>query len=130
MVALNMGPAVVDLSGVRAGDRNALHIAVTASGAPMDLTGQTVTAQARKSADDPASVDGVIENLVASAGTFTLRWPGDAIRALFTPPNVKWEGVWDLQTQATGEDPVTIIAGKFSAELDVTRVGVVRERDD
>jgi hypothetical protein len=129
MVALDIGPAVVDLSGVRAGDRNAVHVAITANGAPMDLTGQTVTAQARKAADDAVSVDGVIEDLVPTAGTFTLRWPGDDIRDLFVPPAVKWEGVWDLQTQAVAEDPVTIIAGKFSAELDVTRVGALA-RDD
>lgn len=126
MVALNIGPAVVDLSGVRAGDRNAVHVALTGSGAPLNLTGQTVTAQARKTEADPAAVDAVVEDLVPTAGTFTLRWPGDAIAGLFVPPNVKWSGVWDLQLQAVGEDPVTVVAGKFNADLDVTRVGAGR----
>lgn len=125
MAALNIGPAVVDLSGVRAGDRNAVHVALTANGVPLDLTGLTITAQARKVENDPAALDAVIEDQVAAAGTFTLRWPGDDVRALFVPPNTKWSGVWDLQTAKVGEDPVTVVAGKFDAVLDVTRVGVV-----
>lgn len=121
MVALQMGPATVDLNGVRAHDRNALFVALTSSGSPLNLTGQVVTAQARSTADAAVAVDGVIEGLVPAAGTFTLRWPGDQVAALFTPPATKWAGVWDLQIQATGADPVTVMAGKFNAELDVTR---------
>jgi hypothetical protein len=133
VVALNIGPAVVDLTGVRAGDRNAVHVALTANGVPMDLTGQTVTAQARKTEADASSVDAVIESLNGPAGTFTLRWPGDSVRALFVPPNVKWSGVWDLQLQDTAApttDPVTVVAGKFDAVLDVTRVGAAVAVDD
>jgi hypothetical protein len=33
----------------------------------------------------------------------------------------KWSGVWDLQFAASGEDPITYAAGKWSAETDVSR---------
>jgi hypothetical protein len=38
-----------------------------------------------------------------------------------------WKGVWDLQLQEPGEDPVTICAGKLWAEADVTRPDPVVE---
>ena len=38
--------------------------------------------------------------------------------------------MWDLQLQEAGKDPVTVVAGKFDAVLDVTRVGAAAGRAD
>ena len=121
-VVVPLGPAYVDITGVRAGDRNQMTITVRLDGSPVDLTGQTVTAQARKTtnAPDPPAVTAVIEVTDAAAGALILRWPGDAVRAVLGTAT-KWDGVWDMQVQGSSEDPVTVAAGKFAAVSDVTR---------
>lgn len=121
MATVNLGPAPLDMTGVRAGDRNAVGVAITASDAPFDLTGYVITAQARDTAIGTIVVNAVIENISAAAGTFRLRWPGEDVRALFTGAQVNWAGVWDLQIKKAGEDPITVAAGIWAAQMDVTK---------
>lgn len=121
-VTVDLTPACLDWTGVRAGDRNQVYMTLSLSGGmPVDLTGQTVTAQARKThLDETEHLDAVISVIDAAAGRISVRWPGDDVRAVLAGQQ-KWTGVWDLQIQAPPEDPVTVVEGKFGATYDVTR---------
>lgn len=121
MAAIPLGPAPLDITGVRAGDQNLLTFTIHRGGTAVDLTDLEVTAQARKTAtSDEVALTAVIEVTDGPAGKGTMRWPGDDVRTLLAGA-AKWSGVWDLQAGAAGEDPVTWCAGAFSAEMDVTR---------
>jgi hypothetical protein len=88
----------------------------------LDLTGYEVTAQARPKANDNETVlDAVVEVIDAATGQLVLRWPGEDVRVLMNG-STTWSGVWDLQIQAGTDDALTVIAGKFKAVMDVTRV--------
>ena len=122
MATVSFAPAQVDLIGVRSGDKNQMSVVVSQDGAPMNLTGATLTAQARKviTDPDPAALSAVVAVTNAAGGALTVRWPGDAVRTLLGTA-LKWDGVWDLQLVVSGQDPVTICGGKISLEQDVTR---------
>lgn len=123
MAVVTLGPAPVDIQGVRAGDQNLIELTLTADGAPMDLTGLLVQAQARLTtvAADPPALTAVITVTDAAAGKLQMRWPGPAVYTLLgTKPS--WSGVWDLQVGNPGNDPLTVAAGSFGAVMDVTRL--------
>lgn len=122
MPTLTLGPAPLDLSGVRAGDRNLISVVLLVDGNPLDITGTTVTSQVRKTPVDPVALDAEVTVVDAVDGQLTVRWPGDDIRTLLAG-QPQWVGVWDLQVQWPGEDPITMVAGRFTASMDVTRVG-------
>src|SRR4051812_18668393 len=116
-----LGPAPLDITGVRAGDRNLVSFTIHRNGTAVDLTGLEVTAQARKSAiTEEIALTAVVVITDAANGKGTLRWPGDDVRDLLAGA-AKWSGVWDLQGASPPEDPITWCAGKFTAEMDVTR---------
>lgn len=122
MASLQMGPGAVDLLGVRAGDRNIVTVELTTDGAPWDLTGAALLAQARKSNSDadPALV-ATITPVDPAQGRFTLEWDGEEVRTLLGA-DTTWDGVWDLQvTEATQTLAETVAAGKLTCELDVSR---------
>lgn len=120
-MAINLGPAAVDVSGIRAGDRNLFQLTIRQGGQPVVLTGYTITAQARATSGDAEHLDAVCTITNDTGGNVDVRWPGDAVATwLGTETVVK--GVWDLQLDdGTGADPWTVIYGTFAAELDVTR---------
>lgn len=121
MSVVTLGPAPVDIVGIRAGDQNLIEFTITNDGDPMDLTGMIVSAQARSSSTSPdIAVTALVTVTDADAGVLTLRWPGAAITTLLGVKS-SWVGVWDLQIGNPGNDPVTVAAGKFAAEMDVTR---------
>jgi hypothetical protein len=118
MVTVLLGPAKVDISGVRAGDRNEFQINLTADGDPMDLTGMTASASARVSTAATTHLDAVVDITDEPGGVIRIHWPGDAVRT-WLGTNTRQSGVWDLQL---GEEDTgtTIVAGSFTAEMDVT----------
>jgi hypothetical protein len=121
VAAVTLGPASVDITGVRAGDLNQISFTVHSKGTPVDLTGLTVTAQARTSAvSNEVALTAVIDVTDAPAGKGTMRWPGDEVRDLLAGA-AKWSGVWDMQADNNVDDPTTLCAGKFEAVMDVTR---------
>jgi hypothetical protein len=123
MAAVDLSPGVLDITGVRAGDRNAIGIKVTDNdGAPLNLTGYTITAQGRQTPLAPGAINATIEDINAAAGTFTLRWAGDDVRTLLGTA-ASFTGVWDCQIKQAVGDALTIMAGKFGAVMDVTRPG-------
>jgi len=120
--SVSLTPPVVNISGVRAGDRNLLNATLTAEGEPLDLTDQVLSAQARTKAVDAAvACTAVVEVVDAAAGTITIRWPGEDVRTMLAGA-ATWKGVWDLQmAPGVDEDAITLCAGSFAAEMDVTR---------
>lgn len=117
----DLGPACLDLTGVRGGDRNLMYVNVTSGGAVVDVTGMTFAAQARQKATDPDPAAITADIVVADGptGRLAVQWPGDQVSALLNG-NATWKGVWDLQ-QVLSPFPVTVVKGKFAAEQDVTR---------
>lgn len=121
-VVVPLGPAVVDITGVRAGDRNLVTLTLTSGGAPLNLTGMVVTSQVRKLSVDPDPPALVAEVTVTDApgGKVSVRWVGDDVREILNGA-AAWEGVWDVQVASGTADPLTVAAGKWAAEMDVTR---------
>jgi hypothetical protein len=120
-VTVPLGPACVNVTGVRAGDRNEMTFTLTSKGTPIDLTGMAVTAMARKKATDadPAvTAEVTITDPVNGQGF--LRWPGAEV-ATSMAGKAEWIGVWDMQIDDGATDPVTVAAGGFTATMDVTR---------
>ena len=123
MASLDLSPGVLDISGVRAGDRNAIRMTLTQDGTPVDLTGADIAAQARPAPAAAGALNAVIEERVDASGQFVLRWPGEEVRTLLGSAE-SWTGVWDLQIlRPPDTEPDTVVAGKFAATLDVTRPG-------
>lgn len=119
-VVLPLGPAALDITGVRAGDRNLFTLVLTSGSVPMDLTGMIAEAQARQTVNATTAITAVAEVSDPLAGQITLRWPGEEVRGMLGSKPT-WAGVWDLQVGVPGEDPVTVVEGKFTAVMDVTR---------
>ena len=93
---LPMGPAALNITDLIAGDKNLVQVTLTSNGSPVDLTGLTVTAQARKLATDPdpAAITCTVTVVDAAAGVVQLRFPGaDVTTAL--AGELSWAGVWD-----------------------------------
>lgn len=120
-IIIPMGPARANITGVRAGDRNLMTVTLTQNTTPLNLTGLDITAQARKKSVDPTvAVSAVVTIDDAAAGKLSVRWPGPAITEMLAG-KATWAGVWDLQYKRDDDDPVTLVAGTFAAEMDVTR---------
>jgi len=114
---VNFRPALWALNGVRAGDSKAVLVQVRTGGLPADLTGMTITAQARQTAidPDPPALTALITPDDLTEGRFFLRWDPDEVRDVLGPDGF-WRGVWDCQVDVT-----TIVAGPITCESDVTR---------
>lgn len=120
-IVVPLGPAAVDLIGIRAGDRNLISMTIHSKGTPLDLTGKTITAQARATPTSSTALDSVVTIVDAAAGQLTIGWPGSAVETLLAG-DATFKGVWDIQLSTPGEDDaVTLAAGKFTAVMDVTR---------
>jgi hypothetical protein len=119
MVAVPLGPAPVDITGVRAGDLNEFQITLLSGGSKMNVTDMTFNASARVTKADTGHLDAVVTIVDGPNGIIMVRWPGDAVRT-WLGTNVTQKGVWDLELINGTDDPLTVCAGDFSAELDVT----------
>lgn len=122
MADINSGPELCSWT-VYAGDRNIQTFAFFASeGIPWDITGATIRAQSRLTANDPViAVEAVCEITDAADGIATVEWDGEAVRAILGVEET-WEGVWDLQVIEAGQTlPVTLLYGSWTALMDVTR---------
>jgi len=115
---VQLGPATLDLDGIRAGDSNKMQITITRAGRPIDLTGTTLTAMARSAANATDALDAVITAVDEVHGVMMLAWPGDDVTT-WLGSEVEKSGVWDLQMD-DGADIETLVSGSFKAVLDVT----------
>lgn len=108
---------------VYAGDRNWQEFALFADeDMPWDITGAVFTAQARLThADVVVAIEALCTVTDPVGGRLTVEWDGEDVRALLAGSS-SWAGVWDLEMLgAPGQLPTTLLTGKFSAHLDVTR---------
>ena len=119
---VDIGPATLDITGVRAGDRNSVTVTLVDDYEPTDLTGATVTSQARPVPEEEnTSITATVTVIDAKEGRVELKWSGEEVRdALNGARSLEW--FWDLQVLFANEtEPVTKIAGKIVFEMDVTR---------
>lgn len=117
---VNLAPACVEITGVRAGDRNLIAVTVNDHGVPVNLTGMVPLSQVRKTpVDTLVAISADVQFVDAAAGKITIRWDGEDVRDLLAGAK-RWKGFWDLQFKASGEDPVTYASGPWSAEADVS----------
>ena len=123
MATLNSGPETLDWTWY-VGDTEPETFIITGE-SPVDLTGATIAAQARATAKDPVvAATAVITATNLANGEFTIGWDGEELRPLVeAAPTDKWVGVWDLQITLADGSIRTRVAGRFTAEHDVTRGG-------
>lgn len=122
MARIDSGPIKLDWS-VYAGDANRELFAVsTSDGAPVNLSGVTLQAQARATAPDTlVAADAVVTPKDLALGQFYVQWDGAQLRALLAGKG-QWSGVWDLQMDSGSPGGVeTLLAGLFTVTHDVTR---------
>lgn len=121
MAAIRLGPTVLDLSGIRSGDSNKINFTISKDGAPVDLTGYTISAQVRKVVTDiDPAMDAVCQMIDPLAGTFYVTFPGDLVMSMLAG-EATFKGVWDIQVTDDESFTTTLAAGSFEAVLDVTR---------
>lgn len=112
-------PQHVDLE-LYAGDGASLRLVVTdPSGAPIPLDG-VVTAQIRVARNDAAIAASWAADLSGAAdGIVLISLTGAQTAALVN--GADFDGFWDVEWDSTGQEPVTLMQGKVTCELDVTR---------
>lgn len=122
MATVCTGPDTWDWQCAYAGDDVRAAWRLLSDGDPWDLTGAALTAQAREAATtaDPPALTATVTALDEPGGVVQVAWDGEAIRDLLGDAP-SWTGVWDLQVVEAGGNTVTVMAGKFSARMDVTR---------
>lgn len=121
MAIINLQPQVLDLV-LYAGDGFKLRfVCKTPDGAPIDVTGG-VRAQVRvdRLSDDPPLADFAISLVDAYLGVIIISLTGAQTQALVGDTG-KFSGVWDLEWDASTDEPRTICQGKLECVADVTR---------
>jgi hypothetical protein len=114
-------PQRVDLE-VYAGDGVTLRLtAVNAeTGDKLNLVG-TIDAQVKAHRSDSEPLTGFTVNTDKAAdGILDLSLSGAQTSALLTDSS-RFQGVWDVQWLADGEQPRTLVQGSLTCDLDVTR---------
>ena len=121
MAAITNGPSSLDWT-VYAGDANVAHFAFKQAGLPWDMTDAQLVAQARLTAlTAEVALEATITEVNTAGGLYDIAWDGENVRTLLGETE-KWAGVWDLQVLESGANlPTTMLRGKLSAVLDVTR---------
>jgi hypothetical protein len=118
---VNVIPRRVDLT-VYAGDGVELRLtAVNAeTGDILDLAGE-IGAQVKVSRSDTEPItEFTVDADKAADGILDLSLSGEQTAALLTDSS-RFQGVWDVQWIADGEQPRTLVQGDLTCDLDVTR---------
>jgi hypothetical protein len=111
-----MTPGTLNLSVV-AGDGYSHTVSfVDADGDPIDVSAYEHRAQLRTHHQATTATDFAIDETSAAAGSITLSLSAAQTRTLRVGVLV-----WDLERQADGAEPETILAGVFRVRPDVTR---------
>jgi hypothetical protein len=117
---LDLLPKVYNLA-LYAGDGVALRLNLSdKTGAALQVDGE-ITAQIRttRSEEDP-SAEFTADLSEGDEGIVVLRMSGAETAALMNGSD-KFAGVWDLQWTPSDDEPRTLVQGKVSCQLDVTR---------
>jgi hypothetical protein len=120
-VRINLQPQSVDLL-IYAGDGVSLDLELkTPNGLPFNATG-TLKAQIRPSRSGAVAAEFTVDQTDAANGHVVVSLTGDQTAGL-APAGEPFNGAWDAQWTAAGQEPLTIVQGSLSCKPDVTRVG-------
>ena len=117
---ISLLPEQLDLV-LYAGDGAALRLTVTDNDSePLTVTGE-VSAQIRKTRNDPTILAEFTADLTDGAtGLVVISLTGEQTAALIDTKPV-FKGVWDVQWEKDGSEPITLAQGKVECNADVTR---------
>ena len=106
---------------VRANSRNEITLQILLGGDPMDTTGATVGAEARRDAADPApAISATVTPVDEANGIYTLSWAGPDVATLLGG-EANWTGSWVLDVLPDGgvanEDNFSPALGPFEAVI-------------
>lgn len=110
---VDLRPGKLNVKSSR-GDTVALPVVISELGAAADLTGRTYLCQIRRTKPGDVIADVDVDTTGAATGALVLRIDSADTEAL------SGDYVWDLE-QTIGDNPRTILAGKWTFEPDVTR---------
>lgn len=120
MASINSIPETLDWTWY-VGDTEPEEFIIT-SEAGVDLTGATITAQARLTKKDPVlAAEAVITETDLANGTFHVGWPASVRDLVDAEATDKWVGVWDLQIVMPSGLVRTRAGGRMTFTYDVTR---------
>lgn len=112
---LDLSPAVLDLV-LYAGDGTTFEIDfVDENEATIDMSGFTWAAQIRKKRGVDPAFDLEFTTTNTVGGVLLVHVPAEITAQL--PKS----GQWDLQATAAGQDPITLLQGAVTCNVDVTR---------
>ena len=118
--AIDLTPPVVNLTLYAGDGANLRLVATNLDGEPFDLRGD-VRAQIRaRRRDEDALAEWDIEMAEAEKGILVLRLAGADTRGLISSGD-RFKGVWDVVWTMADSEPVTLIQGDVTCDLDVTR---------
>jgi hypothetical protein len=121
MAVINLQPQVLDLV-LYAGDGVELRFKCrTPAGAPIDVTGG-VRAHIRldRINEDPPVAEFAVGMVDAYLGIVVISLTGAQTQEL-AEPSGKFAGVWDLEWDASEDEPRTLVQGRVECVADVTR---------
>lgn len=120
---VDVRPSILNLL-LYAGDGFSIGLSCkNTAGAPIDLTG-AVVAQIRPDRlhpEDPPLAQFSSIMVDAFQGIVTLVLSGEQTKDLVTEGEPNFNGVWDVQWEAAGKEPFTLVQGTVECVADVTR---------
>lgn len=117
---ISLIPEELDLA-LYAGDGAAIQLTVTDNDSVSLPVDGEVTAQIRKTRVDVEVLAEFAADLSNGAtGVVVISLTGDQTAALIETKPV-FKGVWDVQWQKAGAQPITLVQGKVECNADVTR---------
>jgi hypothetical protein len=106
---------------IYAGDTQPEVLEFIADGVPWDMTGCTLSAEARETvSSETVALTATCEEVSARIGQWRIVWPGDEARTVLAGAK-SWQGVYDVQVTQPGGAVVTVIRGTLTVMMDVTR---------
>jgi hypothetical protein len=117
---LQLVPAQMDLE-LYSGDGPTLRVLITdLNGNPMNVTG-TVMSQIRQNRTDAAPFLTFTNDLTnAAAGIVNISLTGAQTATMVSGTSDPWRGFWDFQWTPSGAQPLTVLQGAVTCDLDVS----------
>jgi hypothetical protein len=121
MAVINLQPQTLDLV-LYAGDGVGLRfLCKDPTGAPIDVTGGVrAHIRADRSSEAPIIEQFAVSMVDAYLGLIVLKLTGEQTQNL-AEPSGKFVGVWDLEWDASEDEPRTLVQGRLECVADVTR---------
>lgn len=126
VTTIDLVPQTLNLR-LYAGDGVTINLRFVQAGEPLPMDDGLIKAEIRTNRLDPDPlVTWTVDASEAADGLITISLSGDQTRELMedfrkTQLWSAWKGVWDVQWQQTGTQPLTIFQGDCYCDSDVTR---------